>query len=51
MILFNSGGGLGTLVEESMGGKRGVLCCYLQETWAMIFGRIEFSAPRSIQMI
>ena len=44
MILFNSGAGLGTLVEESMGGKRGVLCCYLQETWAVIFGWVELSA-------
>ena len=22
-------------------------CCYLQETWAVIFGWVELSAPRS----
>ena len=23
-------------------------CCYLQETWAVIFGWVELSAPRSM---
>ena len=26
-------------------------CCYLQETWAVIFGWVELSAPRSIHIM
>ena len=25
-------------------------CCYLQETWALIFGWVELSAPRSVDL-
>ena len=49
------GGVLGTLAEESWGplcrslsGKRGISCCYLQQTWGVIFGWVELSAPRSV---
>ena len=32
---------------RSLQGKRNFSCCYLPETWAVIFGWVELSAPRS----